>query len=100
MSFSGQSHASPALPLGDPHSSSLLSSESVYETAAKLLFMCVRWAKGIPSFVQLSQSDQAALLEQAWAGIFVLSMAQWTVNVDDGTHCLAILRIITTVMVL
>ena len=59
-------------------------SENVYETAAKLLFMCVRWAKSIPSYNQLSQRDQAALLEDGWCQLFVLSLAQWNVQVDEG----------------
>ena len=59
-------------------------SENVYETAAKLLFMCVRWAKSIPSYNQLSQRDQAALLEDAWCPLFVLSLAQWNVQIDEG----------------
>ena len=65
--------------------STLLSpSENVYETAAKLLFMSVRWAKSIPSYNQLSQRDQAALLEDGWCQLFVLSLAQWNVQVDEG----------------
>ena len=59
-------------------------SENVYETAAKLLFMSVRWAKSIPSYNQLSQRDQAALLEDGWCPLFVLSLAQWNVQIDEG----------------
>ena len=70
---------------GSFNASMLLSpSENVYETAAKLLFMCVRWAKSIPSYNQLSQRDQAALLEDGWCQLFVLSLAQWNVQVDEG----------------
>ena len=70
---------------GSFNASMLLSpSENVYETAAKLLFMCVRWAKSIPSYNQLSQRDQAALLEDGWSQLFVLSLAQWNVQVDEG----------------
>jgi hypothetical protein len=36
----------------------LSATENVYETAAKLLFMCVRWAKSIPSYLQLGARDQ------------------------------------------
>ena len=36
----------------------LSSPETICETAARLLFMCVRWAKSIPAFVNLDMSDQ------------------------------------------
>jgi len=36
----------------------LFPSENIYETAAKILFMCVKWAKSVPSFVQLTVEDQ------------------------------------------
>ena len=44
--------------------------ETVYETAARLLFMSVRWTKNLASFSALAQSDQAALLEESWAQLF------------------------------
>ena len=34
--------------------------ETICETAARLLFMCVRWAKSIPAFVNLDMSDQVS----------------------------------------
>lgn len=61
-----------------------MSSDNIYETAAKLLFMCVKWAKSIPSFVQLPPKDQTTLLEEAWAPLFILSMAQWGVQMDES----------------
>lgn len=42
-------------------SSFISSPETVCETAARLLFMCVRWAKSIPSFVNLDMSDQVCI---------------------------------------
>ena len=51
--------------------------ETVYETAARLLFMSVRWTKNLASFSALAQSDQAALLEESWAQLFLLCSIQW-----------------------
>ena len=51
--------------------------ETVYETAARLLFMSVRWTKNLASFSALAQCDQAALLEESWAQLFLLCSIQW-----------------------
>jgi nuclear receptor subfamily 2 group E protein 1 len=56
--------------------------EAICETAARLLFMCVRWAKSIPAFVNLEMSDQIALLEDGWREIFILSAAQFQMPLD------------------
>ncbi|XP_062567700.1 nuclear receptor subfamily 2 group E member 1-like [Saccostrea cucullata] len=58
--------------------------ECTFETAAKLLFMSVKWARNIPSFLQLPFRDQAILLEESWCELFVLSAAQWSLNIDVG----------------
>ena len=55
--------------------------ENIYESAAKLLFMSVKWSRSIPSFQQLAASDQQLLLESGWSQLFLLSLAQWTVIV-------------------
>ncbi|RNA03598.1 Nuclear receptor subfamily 2 group E member, partial [Brachionus plicatilis] len=60
------------------------SPETVCETAARLLFMCVRWAKSIPSLVNLDMSDQLSLLEESWRDIFILSAAQYQLPIDMG----------------
>ena len=56
--------------------------ETVYETAARLLFMSVRWTKNLASFSALAQSDQAALLEESWAQLFLLCSIQWCSGPD------------------
>ncbi|KAK3087567.1 hypothetical protein FSP39_007621 [Pinctada imbricata] len=61
------------------------SAENVYEIAAKLLFMSVKWARNIPSFLQLPFRDQAILLEESWCELFILSAAQWSLHVDAAT---------------
>ncbi len=62
----------------------LFFSENIYETAARLLFMSVKWARNIPSFLQLPFRDQAILLEESWSELFILSAAQWSLPVDLG----------------
>ena len=51
--------------------------ETVYETAARLLFMSVRWTKNLASFSALAGTDQALLLEESWAELFLLCAVQW-----------------------
>ncbi|CAG9862921.1 unnamed protein product [Phyllotreta striolata] len=61
----------------------LFPAENVYESAAKLLFLAVKWAKTIPSYLQLSYRDQSILLEESWNELFVLTAAQWAFPVDE-----------------
>ncbi|KAH3792820.1 hypothetical protein DPMN_146319 [Dreissena polymorpha] len=56
--------------------------EQTYEAAAKLLFMSVKWARNIPSFLSLPFRDQAILLEESWSELFILSAAQWALPLD------------------
>merc|ERR1712126_243731 len=53
------------------------SRETVYETAARLLFMAVRWSKNLSSFASLTGEDQVLLLEESWAELFLLCAIQW-----------------------
>ena len=46
--------------------------------------MSVKWARNIPSFLQLPFRDQAILLEESWSELFILSAAQWSLPVDLG----------------
>ncbi|ERL89154.1 nuclear receptor subfamily 2 group E member 1 [Dendroctonus ponderosae] len=57
--------------------------ENTYESAAKLLFLAIKWARTIPSFLQLSQRDQSILLEESWSELFVLTASQWALPVDE-----------------
>ena len=68
------------------NSHSVPSLENVYEAAARLLFMSVKWARNIPSFLQLPFRDQAILLEESWSELFVLSAAQWSLPIDVGKY--------------
>lgn len=57
--------------------------EAVFESAAKLLFLAVKWARSVPSFIQLPNRDQSILLEESWAELFVITAAQWGFNIGD-----------------
>merc|ERR1712224_439059 len=46
------------------------------DTAFKVLYMSVSWARSIPSFLQLPFQDQALLLEEGWSELFILSIVQ------------------------
>jgi len=58
--------------------------EAVFESAAKLLFLAVQWARAVPSFAQLPNKDQKLLLEESWAELFVITAAQWGLSMDFG----------------
>ncbi|KAB1275794.1 Nuclear receptor subfamily 2 group E member 1 [Camelus dromedarius] len=62
-----------------------VATESVCESAARLLFMSIKWAKSVPAFSTLSLQDQLMLLEDAWRELFVLGIAQWAIPVDANT---------------
>ncbi|XP_021710192.1 nuclear receptor subfamily 2 group E member 1 isoform X1 [Aedes aegypti] len=57
--------------------------DMLLETAAKLLFLAVKWAKSVPSFLQLPTADQKVLLEESWAELFVITAAQWGLPIDN-----------------
>ena len=59
-----------------------MSSENLSETAARLLFMNVRWAKDEPAFTSLPYRDQLLLLEESWRELFILSAAQFSLPVE------------------
>uniref|UniRef100_H3B7C6 Nuclear receptor subfamily 2 group E member 1 n=1 Tax=Latimeria chalumnae TaxID=7897 RepID=H3B7C6_LATCH len=62
-----------------------VATESVCESAARLLFMSIKWAKSVPAFSTLPLQDQLMLLEDAWRELFVLGIAQWAIPVDSNT---------------
>uniref|UniRef100_A0A182SGP9 NR LBD domain-containing protein n=1 Tax=Anopheles maculatus TaxID=74869 RepID=A0A182SGP9_9DIPT len=75
--FSPAASAGPFLVGGKSETDMLL------ESAAKLLFLAVKWAKTVPSFLQLPANDQKLLLEEAWAELFVITAAQWGLPIDN-----------------
>ncbi|XP_026316052.1 photoreceptor-specific nuclear receptor-like [Hyposmocoma kahamanoa] len=62
--------------------------ESAAETAARLLFMAVKWAKNLPSFASLAFRDQVILLEEAWSELFLLNAIQWCLPLDAACTAL------------
>uniref|UniRef100_A0A182MKI5 Nuclear receptor subfamily 2 group E member 1 n=1 Tax=Anopheles culicifacies TaxID=139723 RepID=A0A182MKI5_9DIPT len=74
---------SPAGSVGPVHGGKS-ETDMLLESAAKLLFLAVKWAKTVPSFLQLPANDQKLLLEEAWAELFVITAAQWGLPIDNG----------------
>lgn len=60
-------------------------SGEVYEPAAKLLLMAVKWLYTVPSFLQLKRTEQCSLLCGNWREIFILTAAQHSFYFDEGT---------------
>ncbi|MFH4976233.1 hypothetical protein AB6A40_002942 [Gnathostoma spinigerum] len=58
-------------------SSTIMGIDNIYEFGAKLLFSAVEWAKNLPFFSDLNDSDQLALLRASWAELFILNAAQF-----------------------
>lgn len=90
-------HVTPCLskiPSPPPIISSLLTPsdpEAMCESAARLLFMNVKWAKSVPAFTSLSLSDRLILLEESWRDLFIIGSAQFLHPLDlkvlfDGTN--------------
>lgn len=63
--------------------SRLKSTQSLYDSASKILFLAIRWAKSIPSFSQLPVIDQKKLLNNSWSELFVIAAAQWGLTIED-----------------
>ena len=51
-------------------------SEVVYELAAHVLFSVVDWARKLPTFSNLVESDQITLLKMAWSDLYLLESAR------------------------
>ncbi|XP_035210362.1 nuclear receptor subfamily 2 group E member 1-like [Stegodyphus dumicola] len=64
--------------------SSLLNPEIICESAARVLFHNVQWARSVPAFVNLPFRDQLLLLEEGWRDLFILSFSQYNLPVEAG----------------
>ena len=51
-------------------------SEVVYELAAHVLFSVVDWARKLPTFHNLVESDRITLLKMAWSDLYLLESAR------------------------
>lgn len=67
------------VPIAPPIITTSISPATICESAARLLFMNVKWAKNVPSFTSLPLSDQLLLLEESWRELFILGAAQFLV---------------------
>lgn len=54
----------------------MLSPAAICESAARLLFMNVKWTKSVPTFNALPMQDQLLLLEESWRELFILGASQ------------------------
>lgn len=102
--FQHQTGLQSQIPLNQPQSSPTLSplnfsqmalplmmfgTDTLCETAARLLFMNVRWAKTVPAFVSLPLRDQLLLLEESWREFFVLGAAQFNLPIEMGAKLIS-----------
>lgn len=55
----------------------MMDPDGFFESSAKLLYLAVKWAKSMPSFMQTPLKDQTILLENAWSELFILTAAQY-----------------------
>lgn len=60
----------------------MISTDTICESAARLLFMNVKWAKKVPAYTALPMADQLLLLEESWRELFVLGAAECLVPLE------------------
>ena len=60
------------------------STDGIYESAARLLYLSVTWARNVPAFLQLPFRDQIILLEESWRELFVIFAVQWSLPFDSN----------------
>ncbi|XP_065051749.1 photoreceptor-specific nuclear receptor-like isoform X2 [Rhopilema esculentum] len=70
----------PLTPKNPPHVPK--SPDALYELSVRVLHSTITWARNIPTFLELPFKDQALLLEESWVDLFLLSLAQWDVEID------------------
>ena len=58
--------------------------DGIYESAARLLYLSVTWARNVPAFLQLPFRDQIILLEESWRELFVIFAIQWSLPFDSN----------------
>ncbi|CAG0878949.1 unnamed protein product [Cyprideis torosa] len=62
--------------------SATLQPDAICEHAARLLFMGIKWAKGLDTFTSLEMKDQITLLQGTWKEILLLNAAQFLLPCD------------------
>lgn len=63
----------------------------ICESASRLLFLSVHWARSIPAFQLLSSEVQATLVRSAWCELFALGLAQCSQVMSLATILTAII---------
>lgn len=58
--------------------------ESHIETAARWLFMSIKWAKSLPYFAELYYPDQLSLLRQNWSKLFLFNLMSFEIVPNMG----------------
>lgn len=58
--------------------------EEIYDPAAKMLVITIKWLHGISSFAQIKNSEQISLLHCNWRELFILTASQHSFHFDEG----------------
>ncbi|XP_077486247.1 nuclear receptor subfamily 2 group E member tailless [Amblyomma americanum] len=74
--------AAGVLGAGYPHEVLASFPDTICESAARLLFMNVKWMKTVAALTVLPMRDQLLLLEEGWRELFVLSAAQFLLPLE------------------
>ncbi|XP_054723575.1 nuclear receptor subfamily 2 group E member 1-like, partial [Uloborus diversus] len=76
-------HPTPKYPFHMLFPTTIISNpETICESAARLLFMNVKWVKSVPAFMALPVKDQLLLVQESWKELFLLSCAQFNLPLD------------------
>lgn len=66
--------------------SRLMFGDGLYDPAAKLLTICIRWLHSIDSFVQIKPTEQSTLLNNNWKELYIITAAQYSFFFDEGKN--------------
>jgi nuclear receptor subfamily 2 group E protein 1 len=66
-------------------SSSLSFCSSIYEAAARILFLNSKWSEGLPPLSSLPTAEQVALLSPTWRDLFVMGCGGQLLAADPDT---------------
>lgn len=64
---------------------SIASPDALCESAARIVFGNIEWAKYLPAFNSLPLKDQVILLQEGWRELFLLSLSQTLLPVEADT---------------
>jgi len=68
----------------------------ICETASRLLFLSIHWARNIPAFQLLTTDVQIQLVQNYWSELFVLGLAQCAQTMNLSTILTAVLNHLQT----